>query len=83
MTDTSKDNPDRDTNPDPLTGEPGAHPVGTGAGTAGGGLTGAAVGAAIAGPVWVQLLEQSLAVWLERTAAVEWPKPLIPRSKTF
>ncbi len=51
MTDTSKDNPDRDTNPDPLTGEPGSHPVGTGAGTAGGGLTGAAVGAAIAGPV--------------------------------
>jgi hypothetical protein len=39
-----------DSNPDPITGEPGSHPVGTGLGTAGGGLAGAAVGAA-AGPV--------------------------------
>jgi hypothetical protein len=37
-------------NPDPITGEPGSHPIGTSVGTAGGGLTGAAVGAAIAGP---------------------------------
>ncbi|HWB13863.1 MAG TPA: glycine zipper domain-containing protein [Pirellulales bacterium] len=37
-------------NPDPLTGEPGAHPVGVGLGAAGGGITGAAIGAA-AGPV--------------------------------
>ena len=51
MNDTSRDKPDRDTNPDPLTGEPGSHPVGTGVGTAGGGLTGATVGAAIAGPL--------------------------------
>ena len=39
-----------DTNPDPITGEPGAHPVGTGLGAAGGGATGAAIGA-VAGPV--------------------------------
>lgn len=39
------------TNKDPITGEPGAHPLGTGAGTAGGGLAGAAIGAAVAGPV--------------------------------
>jgi len=39
------------TNPDPLTGEPGSHPVGTGVGTAGGGLTGAAIGAAVGGPI--------------------------------
>jgi hypothetical protein len=45
----SKDRPD--TNPDPLTGEPGSHPVGTGVGAASGGLTGAAIGAAVGGPV--------------------------------
>lgn len=37
-------------NPDPLTGEPGAHPVGTGVGAVGGAVTGAAIGAA-GGPV--------------------------------
>jgi phage tail tape-measure protein len=39
-----------DANRDPITGEPGAHPVGTGAGAAAGGATGAAIGA-IGGPV--------------------------------
>jgi hypothetical protein len=34
-------------NPDPITGAPGAHPIGTGVGAAGGGAAGAAVGAAI------------------------------------
>lgn len=43
---------DRDANRDPLSGAPGAHPVGTGVGAAGGGATGAAIGAA-AGPVGV------------------------------
>lgn len=38
-------------NPDPITGESGAHPVGVGAGSAGGAAAGAAVGAAVAGPV--------------------------------
>lgn len=38
-------------NPDPITGEPGSHPVGTGAGSAGGAAAGAAVGAAVGGPV--------------------------------
>jgi uncharacterized protein (TIGR02284 family) len=38
-----------DLNLDPITGEPGAHPVGTGAGATGGALAGAAVGA-LAGP---------------------------------
>jgi hypothetical protein len=37
-------------NPDPITGEPGSHPVGTGVGAAGGGAAGAAVGA-VGGPV--------------------------------
>lgn len=39
-----------DANRDPLSGEPGAHPVGTGAGAAAGGLAGAAIGAP-AGPI--------------------------------
>jgi phage tail tape-measure protein len=39
-----------DANRDPLTGAPGAHPVGVGVGTAGGAATGAAIGA-VAGPV--------------------------------
>lgn len=37
-------------NADPITGEPGAHPVGVGLGAAGGGVAGAAIGAA-AGPI--------------------------------
>ena len=40
-----------DANRDPITGEPGAHPVGTGVGAAGGAVTGAALGAAVGGPV--------------------------------
>jgi len=40
----------RDSNPDPITGAPGSHPVGTGIGAAGAGAAGAAIGAA-AGPV--------------------------------
>ena len=41
---------DTDDNRDPISGAPGAHPVGTGVGAVGGGATGAAIGAA-AGPV--------------------------------
>jgi hypothetical protein len=40
-----------DANRDPLTGAPGAHPVGSGIGAAGGGAAGAAIGAAAGGPV--------------------------------
>ena len=40
-----------DANRDPLSGQPGAHPVGTGAGAAGAGATGAAIGGAVGGPV--------------------------------
>ncbi|HEX2252893.1 MAG TPA: hypothetical protein VHQ65_06480, partial [Thermoanaerobaculia bacterium] len=36
---------DGDDNPDPITGTPGSHPVGTGVGAASGGAAGAAVGA--------------------------------------
>jgi hypothetical protein len=43
-------NKDKDLNPDPITGAPGSHPVGTGVGAGAGGATGAAIGAA-AGPV--------------------------------
>jgi hypothetical protein len=41
---------ERDRNPDPITGEPGSHPVGVGLGTTGGAVAGAALGA-VAGPV--------------------------------
>ena len=44
------DDPSNHLNRDPITGEPGAHPVGTGLGAAGGAATGAAVGA-VGGPV--------------------------------
>jgi len=40
-----------DTNPDPITGETGSHPVGVAAGSTGGALTGAAIGGAVGGPV--------------------------------
>jgi hypothetical protein len=40
-----------DANRDPISGEPGAHPVGTGIGTAAGGAAAGAAGGAVAGPV--------------------------------
>lgn len=40
-----------DSNPDPITGQPGAHPVGTGIGAAGAGVVGAVVGGLVGGPV--------------------------------
>jgi uncharacterized protein YjbJ (UPF0337 family) len=39
-----------DSNPDPITGEPGAHPVGVAGGASGGALAGAAIGA-VGGPI--------------------------------
>lgn len=42
----------KDLNADPITGEPGSHPVGTGIGAAGGGAAGAVIGA-VGGPVGV------------------------------
>ncbi|HEX7153613.1 MAG TPA: hypothetical protein VF618_19145 [Thermoanaerobaculia bacterium] len=52
MTDRTKGlDPTPDSNPDPITKEPGAHPVGVAGGSAGGAATGAAIGAAIGGPV--------------------------------
>ncbi len=43
--------PERDENLDPLTGQPGAHPVGSGVGAASGGASGAAIGGVVGGPV--------------------------------
>jgi len=42
--------PNPKTNPDPITGAPGAHPIGTGIGAVGGGTAGAAIGAAVGPP---------------------------------
>lgn len=53
MASKRKSTPSADANPDPISGEPGAHPVGTGLGAA---ITGAAAGVAggaLAGPVGV------------------------------
>jgi len=41
----------RDSNPDPITGEPGAHPVGVAGGGTGGAMAGAAIGGAVGGPI--------------------------------
>ncbi len=49
--DRANDPPAPGSNPDPITKEPGSHPVGTGAGAAGGAAAGAAVGGAVGGPV--------------------------------
>ncbi len=46
----TKEQDQRDLNADPITGEPGAHPVGVGLGTAGGATAGAALGSP-GGPV--------------------------------
>jgi uncharacterized protein YjbJ (UPF0337 family) len=43
--------PTPDSNPDPITCEPGAHPVGVAGGGTGGALAGAAIGGAVGGPV--------------------------------
>ncbi len=51
QTNQGSDKSNADANPDPITGEHGSHPIGTGVGAAGGGLTGVAIGAAIGGPV--------------------------------
>ncbi len=44
-------NSSADANPDPITGQPGAHPVGTGIGAAGAGAVGAALGGLAGGPI--------------------------------
>lgn len=42
---------EEDLNRDPISGTPGAHPLGTGAGAASGGMAGAVAGIAVGGPV--------------------------------
>ncbi len=44
------DDREKDANLDPITGAPGAHPIGTGMGATGGGAAGAAIGA-VGGPI--------------------------------
>ena len=47
----TRDNKPRDTNPDPITGEPGSHPIGAGLGAAAGGAAAGAAAGAVAGPI--------------------------------
>ncbi len=42
---------DKDENRDPISGEPGSHPIGTGLGAAGAGAATGALGGAVAGPI--------------------------------
>jgi len=49
MADKNKDTAGRDTNPDPITGAPGSHPVSTGVGAAAAGAAGAAIGSVVPG----------------------------------
>lgn len=51
MADEVKKQHNPDANPDPISGEPGAHPVGTGVGAASAGAIGTAIGGAVGGPV--------------------------------
>ena len=44
-------NESNNTNADPITGEPGSHPVGTGVGASAGAIAGAVLGTAVAGPL--------------------------------
>ncbi len=44
-------NSEHDANRDPISGEPGSHPVGTGIGAAGAGAMGAAIGGVVGGPI--------------------------------
>jgi hypothetical protein len=48
---TPEHKPDPDSNPDPITGEQGARPVGTGVGAASAGVVGTAVGVMVGGPI--------------------------------
>ena len=47
---TDQDLPNQDMNRDPISGAPGAHPIGTGVGATGGAVAGAAIGSVV-GPV--------------------------------
>jgi len=46
----TRDSGTLDANRDPISGEPGSHPVGTGIGAAGGVTTGAVIGGVVGGP---------------------------------
>jgi uncharacterized protein (TIGR02271 family) len=51
MNDDKKPFDQHDANRDPISGQPGAHPVGTGVGAAGAGAIGAVVGGVVGGPI--------------------------------
>ncbi len=74
---TNLRNAERHTNPDPITNEPGAHPIGTGVGAVAGGAAGAAAGAAIGGPVGAGIGIVA-ARWLGEPLVKAPPKRRIP-----
>lgn len=70
---------EHDTNRDPISGEPGAHPVGTGIGAAGAGTIGTVVGGVIGGPLGavVGSVIGSVAGGLAGKGAVEKANPTV------
>lgn len=89
----------RERNEDPITGEPGAHPVGTGIGAASGGVTGAAIGSvggpigtavgAVIGAVAGGLAGKGVAELIDPTAEdaywreAHWSQPYAERTRPF
>ena len=71
-----------DANRDPITGAPGAHPVGTGVGAAVSGATGAVIGAVVGGPIGavVGATVGSIAGGLAGKGAAELVNPTIEDS---
>ena len=71
-------NEKRDANRDPITGEPGSHPVGVGAGTTAGAIAGAAAGA-VAGPAGAVAgaVLGGVAGGFGGKAAAEWVNPSV------
>ena len=69
-------------NHDPITGEPGAHPVGTGVGAAGGAMAGGAIGA-LAGPVGavIGLVAGAVAGGFAGKDIAEWTDPTLDKAR--
>jgi len=91
--------PNRDLNPDPVTGEPGSHPAGVGIGAASGGATGMAIGAAggpigmaigaVSGAIVGGLMGKGIGEWVDPTESDTYlrdnftSRPYVNKGETF
>ena len=74
----------RDANRDPITGAPGAHPVGVGLGTAAGGMAAGAAAGAVGGPAGAvagAVVGGIVAGWLVKPPAKRWIR--LPKMRTL